>query len=283
MKRSILASLISLAGASVLLGGGSALAATNSFIVDLNKSFGEGYTGVTATMDFLFGDAGDSNANTYTLDLTIKNTSSAPIINSSLVGFAFDTPTGVSSLVFNPFTSRFIQASDTSIPPAPSFNFCATTVNDKGPDKVNKKNGSGQDNCVSGSTDMGLTMAPDNNQATVKFTFDYKVAGLAPTVGDVSTAFFNLFNGLQVPPPPNEDTADKDTVVLAARFQAINSATETGGSDKITGKPRNKPGGGPGDAVPGPLPVLGAAAAFVQTRRLRRRLAAARSTQPNPG
>ena len=56
MKRSTLPSLISLAGATVLICGGSALAATNSFIVDLNKSFGDSYTGVTGTMNFLFGD-----------------------------------------------------------------------------------------------------------------------------------------------------------------------------------------------------------------------------------
>jgi hypothetical protein len=252
----------------MLLGGGSALAATNSFIVDLNKAFDGSYSGVTGTMNFVFGDAGDSNANTYTLDLTIKNTSSAPITSSSLTGFGFDTPTGVSSLLYNRNGTNFYQATDSlTIEPAPSFNFCASTDN-------NPNNGT---NCGSGSATLGLA---NGQEAKVKYTFNF--AGLTPTVGDVSTAFFNLFNGVTISPPPNDDTAVSSSVVLAARFQAINSATETGGSDKITGKPKDKPDDGPGDAVPGPLPVLGAAAAFAQSRRLRRRLAEARSAQQDP-
>lgn len=252
----------------MLFGGGSALAATSNFVVDLNKSFGNGYTGVTGTMDFLFGDAGDSNANTYTLDLTIKNTSGAPITSSSLTGFAFDTPTGVSSLLYNRNGTNFYQAEDTSISPAPLFSFCAGTDN-------NPNNGT---QCGAGSTSLGLQ---NGQAATVKYTFSF--AGANPAVGDVSTAFFNLFNGLQVTTPPNGTQAVNSTVVLAARFQAINSPTQDGGSDKVTGKPRDKPDDGPGDAVPGPLPVLGAAAAFVQSRRLRRRLASARSAQSKLG
>jgi hypothetical protein len=251
----------------MLLGGGSALAATNSFIVDLNKSFGDSYTGVTGTMNFLFGDAGDSNANTYTLDLTIKNTSSAPITSSSLTGFAFDTPTAVSSLVYNRNGTNFFKADDTSISPAPLFSFCASTDN-------NTNNGT---QCGAGSVAQGLA---NGQQATVKYTFNF--AGLTPTVSDVSTAFLNLFNGLTIQPAPNDTKAVNNTVVLAARFQGINSASLNGGSDKVTGKPKDTPGGGPGDAVPGPLPVLGAAAAFVQSRRLRRRLAKARLAQQDP-
>jgi hypothetical protein len=269
MKRSLLASLLSLAGSTVLLGGGSALAATNSFIVDLNKSFGDSYTGVTGTMNFVFGDAGDSNANTYTLDLTIKNTSSSPITSSSLTGFGFDTPTGVSSLLYNRNGTNFYQATDSlTISPAPSFNFCASTDN-------NINNGT---NCGAGSVPQGLA---NGQQATVKYTFNF--AGTNPGVADVSTAFLNLFNGLAIQAPPNDTKAVNNTVVLAARFQGINSASLNGGSDKVTGKPGTPPDGGPGDAVPGPLPVLGAAAAFVQSRRLRRRLAEARSSQPDPG
>jgi hypothetical protein len=263
MQRSILASLISLAGATALLGGGSALAATNSFTVDLNKSFGDAYTGVTGTMDFLFGDAGDSNANTYTLDLTIKNTSGAPITSSSLTGFAFDTPTGVSSLLYDRNGTNFIQAGKDQSIGNVGFNFCASTSKNTDPNK---------NNCDSGDTKLGLG---NGQSAAVKYTFNF--AGLTPTVDDVSTAFLNLFSGLQTSPPPNDSQAVKNTVVLAARFQAINSTTSTGGSDKVTGKPRTKPGGGPEAEVPGPLPVLGAAAAFAQSRRLRRRLAASRS------
>ncbi|WP_259724635.1 hypothetical protein [Synechococcus sp. CS-1332] len=245
------------------------MAATSSFIVDLNKSFGDSYTGVTGTMDFLFGDAGDSNANTYTLDLTIKNTSGAPITSSSITGFAFDTPTGVSAFTYNRNGTNFYKADDSlTISPAPFFTFCASTDN-------NINNGT---NCGSGVVASGLA---NGQSATVKYAFNF--AGTSPEVGDVSNAFFNLFDGLVLATPLNQNKVVNNTVVLAARFQGINSATENGGSDKVTGKPQTKPDGGPGDAVPGPLPVLGAAAAFVQSRRLRRRLAAARSAQQNPG
>ncbi|MBW4531673.1 MAG: hypothetical protein KME02_13405 [Aphanothece saxicola GSE-SYN-MK-01-06B] len=247
------------------------MAATSSFIVDLNKSFGDGYTGVTGTMDFLFGDAGDTDVNTYTLDLTIKNTSATPITSSSLTGFAFDTPTGVGSFTYNRNGTNFYKAEDGEISNTQSFNFCASTDN-------NINNGT---QCGAGSAAQGLTMTPGNNQATVKYTFNF--AGLTPTVDDVSTAFLNLFSGLQVSPPPNQNEAVKDSVVLAARFQAIYSPTQNDGSDKVTGKPRDKPDDGPGDEVPGPLPVLGAAAAFVKSRQLRRRLTAARTAQQNPG
>ncbi|WP_143594118.1 hypothetical protein [Synechococcus sp. BO 8801] len=273
MKRSTLASLISLAGASfVLLGGGPALAATSSFIVDLNKAFDDSYSGVKGTMNFVFGDAGDSNANTYTLDLTLKNTSSAPIDSSSLTGFGFDTPTGVTSFSYNRNGTKFYQATKSpfTIGPATSpFTFCAFTDN-------NTDNGT---DCGSGSAKDGLA---NGESATVKYTFNF--AGASPGVSDVSTAFFNLFNSVVIS-PPNGDLADKTSVVLAARFQAINSKTLgiNDGSDMITGKPRDKPDDGPGDAVPGPLPVLGAAAAFVQSRRLRRRLASARSAQSKLG
>ena len=272
MKRSTLASLISLAGASsVILCGGSALAATSSFIVDLNKAFDDSYSGVTGTMNFLFGDAGDSNPNTYTLDLTIKNTSQSPITASSLTSFAFDTPTGVSSLIYNNNGTNFFQTNELTIG-STSFNFCASTDNKNDPSKVN---------CDSGSTKQGLTQEPGKREATVKYTFDF--AGANPGVSDVSSAFFNLFNSVVLTTPLNQNKADKDTVVLAARFQGIYSATLSDESDKVTGKPRDKPDDGPGDAVPGPLPVLGGAAAFVQSRRLRRRLASVRSAQSKHG
>ncbi|AFY29908.1 hypothetical protein [Cyanobium gracile] len=245
---------------STLLSGGSAFAATSSFVVDLNKSFGDSYTGVTGTMNFLFGDAGDSNPSTYTLDLTIKNTSGSPITSSSLTGFAFDTPTSVSSLVYNRNGTNFYQATDLTIAPAPSFTFCASTDN-------NINNGT---QCGAGSVPQGLS---NGQSATVKYTFNF--AGLNPGVSDVSTAFFNLFNGLVVSPPPNDTKVVNSTVVLAARFQEINTASSTGGSDKVTGKPRGSDPA-PGDAVPGPLPLLGAAAGFLQSRKLRKRLAKAR-------
>lgn len=269
MKRSLLDSLVSLAGVTVLLGSGSAMAATSSFFVDLNKSFGNSYKGVTGTMNFLFDDAGDSNVNTYSLDLTIKNTSQSPITASSITGFAFDTPTGVSNFLYKRNGTNFYQATDTSINPAPSFSFCASTDS-------NLRNQT--NNCVSGPTAVGLA---NNQSATVKYTFNF--AGTNPVVGDVSTAFYNLFNGLVLTTPLNQNKVDKDTVVLAARFQGIYTATRRNDSDKVTGKPRDKKDNSPGETVPGPLPVLGAAAAFLQSRRLRRRLAEARSTETTTG
>ncbi|KEF42557.1 MAG: hypothetical protein ER33_05780 [Cyanobium sp. CACIAM 14] len=256
MKRSLLAPIVALAGASLLLNGGRALAANNFFSVDLNKTFGDAYTGVAARMEFTFG--GSDSA--YTLGLKIINTSGSAINSSSLTGFAFDTPGIVndSTLTYDRNGTNFYRANDSlTISPAPSFDFCASTDN-------NISNGT---NCGSGSTAQGLAKGQD---ATVKFTFNTTTS---TNLENVTSSFFSLFNQVAV----NGNTADPNTVVLAARFQAINSSSLSDGSDKITGKPTSGPGPAPVDEVPGPLPWLGTAAAFSYSRRLRRRLARARA------
>jgi len=84
--------LVSLASLALL--AGAPASAANSFSIVLDRSFGDDNTGATGRMDFLFGVG--PTPNSYTLDLTINNTSAAPtspgddgVTASSLVGFAF--------------------------------------------------------------------------------------------------------------------------------------------------------------------------------------------------
>jgi hypothetical protein len=107
-------------------------------------------------------------------------------------------------------------------------------------------------------TGEGVQTALSNNQsATVKFTF---TSSLGLDAAATEQAYFDFFKANA----PN---------AAGARFQSIvGSPVST--SDKIgSGQPTLGGGGGtPGDSVPGPLPLFGAAAAFGYSRKLRRRL-----------
>lgn len=78
-------------------------------------------------------------------------------------------------------------------------------------------------------------------------------------VGDSASAFLTA----NVATPANGST-NAGFVQTAKDFDAFEAA--------ITAKLIREVGPGPGDAVPGPLPVLGAAAAFGFSRKLRRRI-----------
>jgi hypothetical protein len=236
-----------LAAAAALLVAGPARAITN-FDVRLDKTFGT-YTGVEALFKFDF--RAGATPGQFILDLTVLNDSPSYVTDASLVGFAFDIPTSVSSFTYNPNSSNFLQATSTSIHPASDFNFCASTSNN--PRSIR---------CDSGSTLLGLDIG---ESALVSFVLDSS----APDADFLGTSFRDLFNTVVFSSPTE---AVHDTVVLAARFQGVNSVydgqTITGGSDKLTGAPH-----GETTSVPGPLPLLGAAAAFRCSRKLRSRIA----------
>ncbi len=249
--------LVSLASLA-LLAGAPALAA-NSFSINLNRSFGDN-TGATARMDFLFG----GGPSAYTLDLTINNTSAPPttpggdgVTASSITGFAFKIPDSINltNLLYDQKATNFTIAKDLSIGTF-DFDFCASSEkpDSKSPQAPQCGAGSVKDGLTLGYTDLDK---PDRPSGAVKFTFNSDAA-------DVS-AVADAFNKLFSEPTP--------AVNIAARFQEVQytrkGTSVTGGSDKVTGG-----GGGnaPGDPVPGPLPLLGAAAAFGYSRKLRRRL-----------
>ena len=239
-------------------------------------------TGVKARMSFDFRkDPG--NGNTYTLDLGITNTPPASGPSSgTMVGFAFNEPLrdkgseAISLLRYNPLDSGFgrvfggvnnttpnqrsrgvrvdedewlaITGSATA-PYAPfaNFDFCARM--------------SSRDGCHGGSGSTGI-----GGGSTVNVQFQLKAndASIA-TADQVAERFYNLFNSF--------DPGDRwSKAQIALRFQNVkkpNGRTESG-AEKVTGAAFWRiPDEGPTDAVPGPLPVLGAAAAFGWSRKMR--------------
>lgn len=270
--------------ASLLGSAAPALAFTSSFDVIFDSSIpntSTGSSGVKGKMTFSFTKG---TGNEYTLDLDIFNTS--PVDGNpsgTLVGFAFNvpgkdmTPPDIKLLTYNPLNSNFgdvfgatSNGSEATVnnntvltiannpQPAPfepfgSFTFC---VRDSG------------NNCVGGPAN-GLA---DGQATKVRFTLASNLASV-DTAEEVATSFFNLFNSWNPATNPNAPQ-------VALRFQNVTTSTgQSGESEKVGGRP-DKPPQGPGDAVPGPLPALGAATAFAFSRKLRRRIAA--SSLPTP-
>ncbi len=266
--------------------------AFTSFDVDFSaadkKTSWQG-TGVSGKMTFSFSKFDPANAsdNRYTLDLKIKNTS-PPASNptGTLTAFAFNVPGTSSSpdfklLTYNPLDSGFgdfwgastngrernannnqtflfPNATPRRAPfdPFGSFTFCA------------RDDGS---SCHGGSSTnvRGLTDGTVRDSADVRFT----LASNKSTINSatlVAQSFFDLFNSRTF-----TNDGDFKNAQVALRFQNVTTRTgATGKSDKVAGVSRRPPRS-PGDPVPGPLPVLGAATAFAFSRRLRRRITTA--------
>jgi hypothetical protein len=97
------------------------------------------------------------------------------------------------------------------------------------------------------------------------------------TADQVAERFYNLFNSF--------DPGDRlSKAQIALRFQNTrkpNGKTESGG-EKVTGAAFWRiPDEGPTNEVPGPLPVLGAAAAFGWSRKMRRRIGRSSAVSDN--
>jgi hypothetical protein len=101
----------------------------------------------------------------------------------------------------------------------------------------------------------------------VQFKLKSNDASIA-TADQVAERFYNLFNSF--------DPGDRwSKAQIALRFQNVkkpNGRTESGG-EKVTGAAFWRiPDEGPTNEVPGPLPILGGAAAFGWSRKMRRRI-----------
>lgn len=242
-------------------------------------------TGVKGRMSFDFRkDPG--NGNTYTLDLGITNTSPASGPSSgTLVGFAFNEPLrsngseAISLLSYNPLDSGFgrvfggvnnttsqqrsrgvrvnedewltITGSATA-PYAPfsNFDFCA---------RMSSSNG-----CHGGSGSTGIG---GGSTVKVQFKLQSNDSSIA-TADQVAERFYNLFNAFE----PGDRWSKAQIALRYQNVKKANGRSESGG-EKVTGAAFWRiPDEGPTDAVPGPLPVLGGAAAFGWSRKMRHRI-----------
>ncbi|MCP9833903.1 MULTISPECIES: hypothetical protein [unclassified Cyanobium] len=236
-------------------------------------------TGVKGKMSFDFRkDPG--NGNTYTLDLGVTNTSPASGASSgTLVGFAFNEPLlgngseAISLLSYNPLSSGYGRVFGNSnrgirvnpqesldisnlrtAPYAPfsNFDFCA---------RMSSRSG-----CHGGSGSTGIT---GGSSVKVQFSLKSNDASIS-TADQVAERFYGLFNSFE----PGDRWSKAQ---IALRFQNVkkaNGKTESGG-EKVTGAAFWRiPNEGPTNEVPGPLPILGAAATFGWSRKIRRRIQA---------
>lgn len=229
-------------------------------------------TGVRAAATFSFVDAGSFVDMTITLS-NLTGTTPPPLGSqptaSEFVALAFQLPSNISTvdlgaganadLGYTPSSGSLFDIavanadfspfdSTAPRPPLDPYSLCITAGNDNG--------------CTGGGNPGdGLNNA----------TLGYSAGTFRLSAADVSgalafrQAFFNFYQPLI---PPTGDPAYIGPI--AARFKAI----EPGGrSDKLLA---GTIGGGqaPGDEVPGPVPLLGAAAAFGYSRKLRRRIGA---------
>ena len=251
-----IAGMTALAQAVVITLAPAPAKALTAFQVRTDHAFDESYSGVVGQFDFSFRNVAP---NQYVLDLTVTNASPAEVTAASLTAFGFDAPSSVITSSFGTFLfdgtgTNFRKADDLSMSPAPDFDICIGTSNNRNV------------RCQSGSVAQGLAIG---QSADVAFLFN--TDSTVSTVDDVTEDFMELFNSVTFSDPTR---AVASSVVLAARFQGINSTYNNqnivGGSDKVTGKvvePKR-------DSVPGPAGLLGAATAFGWARRMRRRIGA---------
>jgi hypothetical protein len=194
---------------------------TNGVTVSTNGPTG---TGVTGQADFAFSGSGTS----YTLDLTLTNTSpNPPITSSRLVGYAFNLPDLVQSFTYNslnssPFGSLFAPAIlSGGGAQNQGFDLCIRST-------------AGGGNCNGGNPTTGLN---NGESGTVQFA----LTTANTTLADLESAFLTTLT---------------DTAIFNSglRYQAI--AGGSGSSDKLFNGFNNPPPP-PGPAVPEPMTVLG--------------------------
>ncbi|MEA5414011.1 hypothetical protein [Synechococcus sp. BA-132 BA5] len=242
----------------------SLLAATPAFAVDpffkihfvsgpTSSSNGpNGITGIQGVATYTFSE---TDIGEMTLNLDNISTRAG---DSLIVGTGFDLPGPTSTPSFNPqiFVASSSTIQDWGItvggtlnPPNQfgQFDICATT---------NEQNGN-LGTCDGGATEFGVGKGLNEDVAT--FTF----GGLPPLAS--ATDYRNAFAGLFTTAPDNS---------FFMRFKGITGNPD---SDKILAtsvelSPDTPPPPAPGDEVPGPLPLLGAVAAFGYSRKLRRRM-----------
>jgi len=235
-----------------------------------------------------FGDEdNDCDTDKICLDLSVGNTTQTAnvgaygIQSSRMVSAGFDVPgyppPGFGGLSFigkdfgfisNPLVYTIDQVynssqgvftdldvTGTGLPGLTTLDLCAGAVN----------------TCQSGgSPQEGLA----NGESTVvRLIFDYDQS---TSVGDIADAFYTFYR---------DGVSEMHT---AGRWQAIKYCLQNGecpdeeGSDKISGGTPDGPNppGPREEEVPGPLPLMGAVAAFGFSRRLRHRIAVEQKRAP---
>jgi hypothetical protein len=233
-------------------------------------------TGVRGSATFSFAGAGSDVDMTITLS-NLTGTTPPPLASqptaSEFVALAFQLPGNIrtvdigsganADLGYSPASGSLfdIAVANAALPPFDStaprppltpYSLCITAGNGDG--------------CTGGGNPgNGL----DNASLDVPAgTFRLSSTDLSGALA-FRQAFFEFYRP-QIPPTGDPDDPSKPAYIgpIAARFKAI----EPGGrSDKILA---GTIGGGesPGAEVPGPVPLLGAAAAFGYSRKLRRRI-----------
>ncbi len=271
-----------------LLAGASPVMAFSSFDVLFDgstKKTSSEATGVSGKMTFSFKKK-DPLDSKYILDLTIQNTSQVPGSPSGrLTAFAFNVP-GASKknpdfklLEYEPLISNFGDVFGASTVRGAEVNVENNKIL-KFPDRTPRSTAAyapfsnftfcarddGQKNCHGGSGNTNFGLA-DGEKTSVRFTLSSNLANIN-SASLVAQSFYDLFKFRTF----TED-GDYKTAQIALRFQSVTTSTgRTNKSDKVAGYP-SLPPQGPGDEVPGPLPILGAATAFAFSRKLRHRIA----------
>ena len=242
-----------LSALAVLLSASPALATSNPFTVYIDGRFGSTNnppTGSASTAIFTISKTGNNAA----VNILLKNTTVAPT-QSTLVGLAFATPNNLTYTSYNSngtvFTDVF-TGSSAQINGDPfnntTFDLCTRVT--------------GGSNCSGGNPQAGLTRG---QQASAPITFNFTDSQTNRTEQQLANDFANLYALTGGTTPSYQ---------IAGRFQQVSNCTVSpcAGSDKVGGATGVNPPQGPTDAVPGPIPLFGAAAAFGYSRRLRRRI-----------
>ncbi|MCP9930881.1 hypothetical protein KBY82_08795 [Cyanobium sp. AMD-g] len=229
---------------------------TLHFASNANSSTNGGYNGILgeATYTFLSSTPGQ-------MVLSLKNLSGSPVTSSRLVSTGFNLPTNP------PTTSNVSYVNFVATDPtkwnikidgslgSDTFDICAS---------INPPS----DCDASGSPANGL----GNGDSTTVGTFTFSSSNAALTTAtQYRDAFVALYNATGAP------SGNQDAGSFPGNYFMRWKAIEPGDrSDKVWATSIRTGGGGqaPGDEVPGPLPIFGAAVAFGYSRKLRQRLKA---------
>ncbi|MEA5443502.1 hypothetical protein [Cyanobium gracile] len=200
------------------------------------------------------------------MTLSLKNLSGSPATKAYLVSSGFNEPTNkpagsdveiVSFLEPDSQWDVALSPANGGLSPFGSFDACASTDDGE---------------CdASGKSSLGLAIGSPSKDVAI-FTLKSSNAQLT-TATAYRDAFVKMFKA-----PTKSGGAGEFDGNYFMRFKGL-EGTGKYDSDKIWATGVSTGGGGgqaPGDAVPGPLPVLGAAAAFGYSRKLRQRLKAAK-------
>lgn len=235
---------------------------TLTFESTATSSSNAGINGIKGEATYSF-----SSATPGLMTLSLKNLSGSPATQAFLVSTGFNFPTAppatanISLTSFAGLNGWSIVEGD-SLDPFGTFDICAEG-----------SAGTGCDASASPNTGLGIGSLK-TSVATFNFTSDPDFLEACEGPGQAlctATKYRDAFVAMYQAPTGSAGTFDGNYFM---RFKGITGTN--GGSDKIWATSITTGGGGggqiPGDSVPGPLPLFGAAAAFGYSRKLRRRV-----------